>query len=77
MRINDRNPEFENAELSYRRGYEHGAYDVLQLVRDGADVAEIGRWLDVDIHVWRVEGMIERMKSGRVKSILPPRRRCR
>lgn len=77
MRINDHDPEFESPELSYRRGYEHGAYDVLQAMRDGADFHEIARWLDVDIHPWRVKGMIERAKVGRVKSALPPRRRRR
>ena len=70
-------PEFENAELSYRRGYQQGAHDVLQLVRDGLYPEEIRRWVDVDVRRWRIEGMVERAKSGRVKRILPPRRRCR
>jgi hypothetical protein len=35
------NSEFKNAELSYRRGYQQGAYDALQLALTGADSDEI------------------------------------
>jgi hypothetical protein len=71
------NSEFENAELSYRRGYQQGAYDALQLALAGADSDEIKRWVDVEIHEWRLAGMMERCKFGRLKRIPPPRRRKR
>lgn len=77
MRISDiDDPEFKDAELGYRRGLEHGAYEVFQLIRDGADLGEIRRRID-EFHQWRLNGMREFAKYGRVNRIPPPRRRRR
>jgi hypothetical protein len=64
------NSEFKNAELSYRRGYQQGAYDALQLALTGADSDEIRKWVEIDIYQWRLEGM-----TKPTKPVPPPRRR--
>lgn len=74
MRINDHNPEFENAELSYRRGYQQGACDAFQLALSGEDFDQIRKWIEVDVYQWRLNGMTKRTESGRRKLFLPPRR---
>jgi len=37
-------------EVSYRRGYEHGANEVLRAVR---------AWVEEDVHQWRYEALLD------------------
>jgi hypothetical protein len=49
-------------EVSYRRGYEHGAKEVFHAVARFLDPAtrEILRtWVEEDVHGWRYEGLLD------------------
>ena len=62
--------EIEDAEASYRRGYQHGAYTVLDAIGQRIDASlalEIRGWIEGDIHEWRIPG------KKAAKSPYPPK----
>jgi hypothetical protein len=71
--------EFDDPEQSYRRGYVHGAREVLAAIepRLPADQrAMIETWLEGDLSKWRVEnlrGKTGRNKTGLTGNMGPPR----
>jgi hypothetical protein len=71
--------EFDDPEQSYRRGYVHGAREVLAAIerRLPADHrAMIETWLEGDLSKWRVEnlrGKTGRNKTGLTGNMGPPR----
>jgi hypothetical protein len=61
--------EFDDPEQSYRRGYVHGAREVLGAIErrlPGDHRAMIETWLDGDLSKWRLENL--RGKTGRDKT---------
>jgi hypothetical protein len=71
--------EFDDPEQSYRRGYVHGAREVLAAIerRLPADQrAMIETWLEGDLSKWRLEnlrGKTGRDKTGLTGNMGPPR----
>ena len=71
--------EFDDPEQSYRRGYVHGARELLAALegRLPADQrAMIERWLEGDLSKWRLEnlrGKTGRNKTGLTGNMGPPR----
>jgi hypothetical protein len=71
--------EFDDPEQSYRRGYVHGAREVLAAIerRMPADQrAMIETWLERDLSKWRLEnlrGKTGRNKTGLTGNMGPPR----
>ena len=65
----DDHNEFDDPEQSYRRGYVHGAREVLGAIERrllGDHRAMIEAWLDGDLSKWRRENL--RGKTGRDKT---------
>jgi hypothetical protein len=71
--------EFDDPEQSYRRGYVHGAREVLAAIeqRLPADQwAMVETWLEGDLSKWRLEnlrGKTGRNKTGLTGNMGPPR----
>jgi hypothetical protein len=71
--------EFDDREQSYRRGYVHGAREVLAAIERRLPADQRGMiegWLEGDLSKWRLENL--RGKTGRNKTRLsgnmgPPR----
>lgn len=74
------NPDQDDPERSYRRGYTHGAWDVIQAVRGlvpSAEYAALTSWFNGPARDWRMDaytGKSARGANGEVTTaIVPPR----
>jgi hypothetical protein len=61
-----------NPELSYRRGFVHGAYAALYLHMSGVSAKRVRNWVVGDLTRWREKGLRERVRTGRVTRSPPP-----
>jgi hypothetical protein len=64
--------EESNPELSYRRGFVHGAYAALYLHMKGVRAERVRKWVLGDLARWREKGLRERIRTGSVTRSLPP-----
>jgi hypothetical protein len=71
--------EFDDPEQSYRRGYVHGAREVLAAIEQRLSADQRGMvetWLEGDLSKWRLEnlrGKTGRNKTGLTGNMGPPR----
>jgi hypothetical protein len=66
----------DDPEMSYRRGYEHGAVEVFRAVERFLDPAtrEVLRaWVQEDIHGWRYKAMLGYPPTWRLASLNNPK----
>ena len=64
--------EESNPELSYRRGFVHGAYAALYLHMSGVRAERVRNWVLGDLARWREKGLRERIRTGCVTRSPPP-----
>jgi hypothetical protein len=65
--------QFESdPELSFRRGFVHGAYAALFLHLSGVHAQRVRNWVMGDLTRWREKGLQERIRTGRVTRNPPP-----
>jgi hypothetical protein len=65
-------PESNN-EVSYRRGYQQGAWTAVQSILSGAQWPDMQHWIEIHLCRWRAEGHLELIRTGRLSRVLPPR----
>jgi hypothetical protein len=64
--------EKDDVEMSYRRGYEHGAIETFHAVERFLDPAmrEVVRaWIEQDIHGWRLKAMLGHPPTWRLANL--------
>ena len=69
----------DDPERSYRRGYTHGAWDVIEFVRNkisGAEQARLEAWFNNDAREWRLRACRGESKrqGGKITNDLLPSR---
>lgn len=67
--------EFSDPEQSYRRGYQHGAWDVFDAVRarlSDRDQAALKEWFQEKVAEWRLDGMQGESVRGTGMNPFPP-----
>jgi hypothetical protein len=60
-------PSFQDLEMSYRRGYHDGAWELFQSIRHLLSMTERERtlaWIQQDIRHWRVDDHASKPASG-------------
>lgn len=68
--------EKDDPEMSFRRGYEHGAIETFHAVEKFLDPAtrEVLRaWIEKDVYVWRVKAMLDYPPIWRLRMLAGPR----
>jgi hypothetical protein len=68
MPLNDRN----DPEMSYRRGYQDGAFEMLRAVErflDPATLEVVRRWVEQDINGWRLKAMLGHPPTWRLTNL--------
>jgi hypothetical protein len=73
-------PDFDDPERSYRRGYTHGAWDVIQAVRglvSPGELAKLEAWFNGPARKWRMDAYAGKSRRGAdgaiTGDIVPPR----
>ena len=73
--------EMHDPEMSYRRGYQQGAWAVLNAIKHGLPVGQnsiVHAWLTEDVQKWRLAGLSGESKRNHDGSIVmcqPPTER--
>jgi hypothetical protein len=73
IRDMDQDDPETNNEVSYRRGYQQGAWAAVQSILSGAEWPGMQHWIEIHLHGWRVEGHLELIRTGHLRRVLPPR----
>ena len=66
----------DESEMSFRRGYEQGVIDVFYAIErflDPATREALQAWIEKDVSIWRVEGMLRHPPNWRLKMLAGPR----
>jgi KaiC/GvpD/RAD55 family RecA-like ATPase len=63
-------PESNN-EVSYRRGYQQGAWAAVQSILSGAEWPNVQHWIELRLCDWRVKGHLELIRTGHLRRVLP------
>jgi len=66
----------DDPEMSYRRGFEHGAVEMFRAVERFLDLAtrEVVRgWIEQDVNGWRLKAMLGYPPTWRLTSLNDPR----
>jgi hypothetical protein len=64
--------EYDDPEMSYRRGYEHGAWKLFEAIDrflPRGTAAAVRKWIEVDVKRWRIGNM--RGETGRKEGVDP------
>jgi len=64
--------EKDDAEMSYRRGYEHGALETFHAVERFLDPAmreAVRAWIEQDIHGWRLKAILGHPPTWRLANL--------
>ena len=75
--MNNHSSEFDDAEQSYRRGFEQGAYEVLRVVSPHLSPSVAKRledWVSVEVRRWRRKADVdeaERIRPITIKQVPP------
>jgi hypothetical protein len=65
----------EDPEMSYRRGYEHGAIETFQSVErflDPATRQALRAWIEKDVYAWRMSAMLSYPPVWRLRMLVGP-----
>ena len=68
--------EKDDAEMSFRRGYQQGVIEVfyaLERFLDPATRDVLQAWIETDIYVWRIKAMLGYPPIWRLKMLAGPR----
>jgi hypothetical protein len=74
--VDMRGAENDESEMSFRRGYEQGVIDVFYAIErflDPATREALQAWIEKDVSIWRVEGMLRHPPNWRLKMLAGPR----
>ena len=64
-------PESNN-EISFRRGYQQGAWATAQSILSGAEWPDVQHWIEIRLYGWRAKGHRELIRTGHLRRVLPP-----
>jgi hypothetical protein len=76
MEVDMRGAENEEAEMSFRRGYQQGAIDVFYAIErllDPTTREVLKAWIEKDVSIWRVKAMLAHPPTWRLNMIAGPR----
>ena len=62
----------EDSEMSYLRGYEHGAIEIFQSVErflDPATRQALRAWIEKDVYAWRMSAMLSNPPVWRLRML--------
>ena len=68
--------EKDDAEMSFRRGYQEGVIEVFYALERSLDPATrdvLQAWIEKDIYVWRIKAMLGYPPVWRLKMLAGPR----
>ncbi|HVI62651.1 MAG TPA: hypothetical protein VM910_08710 [Bradyrhizobium sp.] len=68
--------EKDDAEMSFRRGYQQGVIEVFYALERSLDPATrdvLQAWIEKDIYVWRIKAMLGYPPVWRLKMLAGPR----
>ena len=68
--------EKDDAEMSFRRGYQQGVIEVFYALERSLDPATrdvLRAWIEEDIYVWRIKAMLGYPPVWRLKMLAGPR----
>ena len=71
-----RGAENDESEMSFRHGYEQGVIDVFYAIErflSPATREALQAWIEEDVSIWRVEGMLRHAANWRLKMLARPR----
>jgi hypothetical protein len=71
-----RGAENDESEMSFRRGYEQGVIDVFYAIErflDPVTREALQAWIEKDVSIWRVEGVLLHPPNWRLKMLAGPR----
>jgi hypothetical protein len=61
-----------HCELSYRKGFVHGAYGALEAIWNGASPHSLEQWILLKLFKWRLSAKIKAAQGKHVAQKLPP-----
>ena len=70
--MNDQSCEYDDPERSFRRGYQQGAYDGLQVVLPRllpSDIKKLENWVLMKLCRWRLKANVD--ETERIRPITP------
>ncbi len=70
--MNDRSCEYDDPERSFRRGFQQGAHEALQVVRPRllpSDTKKLGNWVSMKLFRWRLKADVD--ETQRIRPITP------
>src|SRR5262249_56056184 len=70
MEVDMEGAEHDDLEMSFRRGYQQGAIEIFFAIERFLDPATrevLQAWIEKDVYIWRVKGMLGRPPKWRVK----------
>ena len=76
MEVDMEGAEHDDLEMSFRRGYQQGATEVIDAIERFLDPAtrEVVRaWIEKDVYTWRVKAMLGRPPNWRLNMLADPR----
>jgi len=69
MEVDTQGAEHDEPEMSFRRGYQHGAIEVFYAIERFLDPATrkvLQAWIEKDVYIWRVKAMLGRPPKWRL-----------
>ena len=76
VEVDMRGAENDEPEMSFRRGYQQGAIEVFCAIERFLDPATrevLQAWIEKDVSIWRVEGVLLHPPNWRLKMLAGPR----
>ena len=76
MEVDMQGAEYDEPEMSFRRGYQQGVIDIFLAIERFLDPAtrEVVRaWIEKDVYIWRVKAMLGHPPKWRLNMLAGPR----
>ena len=76
MEVDMRGVENDEAEMSFRRGYQQGAIEVFHAIERFLDPATrevLQNWIEKDVYIWRVKAMLGHPPTWRLNMLADPK----